>query len=159
MEGLDYRSDSSNADTKRGLIREQILPLLLQLHPAAEENLLRLTREPSPLADLLAAPARSKRLDLGGGSTGVREHDSVWLEQTPVSLDGEVRWGPWRISARERGLKVRGWRAGDRDLPGARGRSRMCSSTPRSPAWSASHGRSSCEDEVVAVPGIVKVEG
>src|SRR5918999_6336730 len=32
--GLEYRTDTSNLDTKRGLIREQILPLLRQLHPA-----------------------------------------------------------------------------------------------------------------------------
>ena len=158
-EGLDYRSDSSNADTKRGLIREQILPLLRQLHPAAEENLLRLTREPSPLAELLAAPVGSKRLDLGGGLTAVREYDSVWLEQTPVALDGEVRWGPWRISARERGLKVRGWRAGDR----LAGRTRKIQDVfvdakiPRSEreSWPlVVRG-----DEVVAVPGIVEAEG
>ncbi len=158
-EGLDYRSDSSNADTKRGLIREQILPLLRQLHPAAEENLLRLTREPSPLAELLAAPVGSKRLDLGGGLTAVREYDNVWLEQTPVALDGEVRWGPWRISARERGLKVRGWRAGDR----LAGRTRKIQDVfvdakiPRSEreSWPlVVRG-----DEVVAVPGIVEAEG
>ena len=158
-EGLDFRKDSSNADTKRGLIREQILPLLRQLHPAAEENLLRLTREPSPLADLLAAPVGSKRLDLGGGLTAVREYDNVWLEQTPVALDGEVRWGPWRISARERGLKVRGWRAGDR----LAGRTRKIQDVfvdakiPRSEreSWPlVVRG-----DEVVAVPGIVEAEG
>ena len=158
-EGLDYRSDSSNADTKRGLIREQILPLLRQLHPAAEENLLRLTREPSPLAELLDAPVGSKRLDLGGGLTAVREYDNVWLEQTPVALDGEVRWGAWRISARERGLKVRGWRAGDR----LAGRTRKIQDVfvdakiPRSEreSWPlVVRG-----DEVVAVPGIVEAEG
>ncbi len=82
-EGLDFRSDSSNADTKRGLIREQILPLLRQLHPAAEENLLRLTREPSPLAELLDAPVGSKRLDLGGGLTAVREYDKRLARADP----------------------------------------------------------------------------
>ena len=157
--GLDYRSDSSNADTKRGLIREQILPLLRQLHPAAEENLLRLTREPSPLADLLASPVGSKRLDLGAGLTAVREYDRVWLEQTPVALDGEVRWGRWRISSRERGLKVRGWRAGDR-LAGRRRKIQdvfVDAKIPRSEreSWPlVVRG-----DEVVAVPGIVEAEG
>ena len=158
-EGLAYRVDSSNSDTKRGLIRDEILPLLRQLHPAAEENLLRLTREPSPLGELLASPVGSKRLDLGGGLTAVREYDSVWLEQTPVALDGEVRWGPWRISARERGLKVRGWRAGDR----LAGRTRKIQDVfvdakiPRSEreSWPlVVRG-----DEVVAVPGIVEAEG
>src|SRR4051794_32396905 len=34
-EGLAFRVDSTNAETKRGLIRDEILPLLRQLHPAA----------------------------------------------------------------------------------------------------------------------------
>jgi tRNA(Ile)-lysidine synthetase-like protein len=157
--GLEFRTDSSNRDTKRGLIREQILPLLRQLHPAAEENLLRLTREPSPLAELLTAPVGSKRVDLGTGLTAVREYDQVWLEQTPVALEGEVRWGEWRISAAERGLKVRGWRPGDR----LAGRSKKIQDVfvdakiPRSEreAWPlVVRG-----DEVVAVPGIVEAEG
>jgi tRNA(Ile)-lysidine synthetase-like protein len=156
---LEYRLDSSNLDTKRGLIREQIIPLLRQLHPAAEENLLRLAREPSPLAELLAAPVGSKRIDLGTGVTAVREYDRVWLEQTPVALEGEVRWGRWRISAEERGLKVRGWRPGDR----LAGRSKKIQDVfvdakiPRSEreAWPlVVRG-----DEVVAVPGIVEAEG
>jgi tRNA(Ile)-lysidine synthetase-like protein len=157
--GLDFRVDSTNRDTKRGLIREQILPLLRQLHPAAEENLLRLTREPSPLAELLTATVGSKRIDLGTGLTAVREYDRVWLEQTPVALEGEVRWGAWRISAAERGLKVRGWRPGDR----LAGRSKKIQDVfvdakiPRSEreAWPlVVRG-----EEVVAVPGIVEAEG
>jgi tRNA(Ile)-lysidine synthetase-like protein len=157
--GLAFRTDASNRDTKRGLIREQILPLLRRLHPAAEENLLRLTREPSPLAELLTAPVGSKRIDLGTGLTAVREYDRVWLEQTPVALEGEVSWGAWRISANERGLKVRGWRPGDR----LAGRSKKIQDVfvdakiPRSEreAWPlVVRG-----DEVVAVPGIVEAEG
>jgi tRNA(Ile)-lysidine synthetase-like protein len=158
-EGLEYRTDTSNPDTKRGLIREQIVPLLRQLHPAAEQNLLRLTRGPSPLAELLAAPVGSRRLDLGGGLTAVREYDRVWLERTPVSLEGEVRWGEWRISASEKGLKVRGWRAGDR-LAGRKKKIQdvfVDAKIPRSEreSWPlVVRG-----DEVVAVPGIVEAEG
>src|SRR4030067_1168819 len=40
--GLEFRRDSSNRDTKRGLIRDEILPLLRRLHPGADENLLAL---------------------------------------------------------------------------------------------------------------------
>jgi tRNA(Ile)-lysidine synthase len=157
--GLAFRTDSSNAETKRGLIREQIVPLLRQLHPSAEANLLRLTREESPLADLLAEPVGSKRLDLGGGVTAVREYDQVWLERTPVVLEGEVRWGRWRISATEQGLKVRGWRPGDR----LAGRTKKIQDVfvdakiPRSEreAWPlVVRG-----DDVVAVPGLVEAEG
>src|SRR5262245_26245605 len=85
---LGFRVDDSNADTKRGLIREEILPLLRRLHPAAEENLLRAldTREtlPPALAELLASPVGSKRVDLGGGLQAVREHERLCLERGPV---------------------------------------------------------------------------
>ena len=43
-EGLDYREDSSNPDTARGVIRGEVLPALRRLHPAAEENILALAR-------------------------------------------------------------------------------------------------------------------
>jgi tRNA(Ile)-lysidine synthase len=116
--GLEFHVDSSNAGTKRGLIRERILPLLRELHPAAEANLLhaldRRDTLPPALAELIASPAGSRRVDLGGGVTAVREYDRLWLEHSPVTLDGEVRWGQWRISSRMPGLKVRGWRPGDR---------------------------------------------
>ena len=44
----------------------------------------------------------------------VREYDRLWLEQGPVDVEGEVSWGEWRISSTLQGLKVRGWRPGDR---------------------------------------------
>jgi tRNA(Ile)-lysidine synthase len=159
-EGLDFRVDSSNRDTKRGLIRDEIVPLLRRLHPAAEENLLRLAQErPSRLDELLASTAGSKRVDLGAGLTAVREYDRVWLERAPVSLEGEVRWGEWRIESELPGLKVRAWRAGDR----LAGRSKKIqdvfvdAKVPRSDreSWPlVVRG-----DEVVAVPGIVEAEG
>jgi tRNA(Ile)-lysidine synthase len=158
--GLEFRTDSSNAGTKRGLIREQILPLLRELHPAAERNLLALLDgDGDDLRDLLAGTGVSRRLDLGGGVSAVREYDSVWLERTPAALDREIAWGPWRISADEKGLKVRGWRPGDR-LAG-RGRKIqdvfVDAKIPRSQreAWPlVVRG-----DEVVCVPGIVAAEG
>jgi tRNA(Ile)-lysidine synthase len=159
-EGLPYREDSSNPDTKRGLIRNEILPRLRQLHPAAERNLLRLAEQrPSKLDELLAEQAGSKRLDLGNGLTAVREYDHVWLEQTPVALDQAVRWGPWRIESELPGLKVRSWRPGDR-LAGRRKKIQdvfVDAKIPRSEreAWPlVVRGR-----EVVAVPGIVDAPG
>jgi tRNA(Ile)-lysidine synthase len=159
-EGLEFRSDPTNRETKRGLIREEILPRLRDLHPAALENLLRLAEErPSSLDELLATTTGSKRLDLGGGVTAVREYEQVWLERTPVALDGEVRWGGWRIASELPGLKVRTWRAGDR----LAGRSKKIqdlfvdAKIPRSAreTWPlVVRG-----DEVVAVPGIVEAEG
>jgi tRNA(Ile)-lysidine synthase len=158
--GLDFRTDTSNADTKRGLIRDEILPRLRELHPAADQNLLRLAQgERSALDELLASTSGSKRLDLGSGLTAVREYDSVWIERTPVALEGEVRWGDWRIAADVPGLKVRAWRAGDR-LAGRKRKIQdvfVDAKIPRSAreSWPlVVRG-----DEVVAVPGIVEAEG
>jgi tRNA(Ile)-lysidine synthase len=161
-EGLDFRRDTSNPDSKRGLIRERILPLLLQLHPGAEGNLLRLADRktaPPELVQLLESIEGSTRLDLGSGRAVVREYDQVWLERSPVVLDGEVRWGAWRIASDRKGLKVRGWRPGDR----LAGRTKKIQDVfvdakiPRSEreAWPLVVKG----DEVVAVPGIIEAEG
>jgi tRNA(Ile)-lysidine synthase len=162
-EQLGFRTDSSNRETKRGLIRTEILPLLRRLHPAAERNLLRLADERAPLspelADLLDSPVGSRRLDLGDGLTAVREYERLWLERTPVALEGRVDWGPWRIESELPGLKVRGWRPGDR----LAGRSKKIQDVfvdakiPRSErdGWPlVVRGK-----EVLAVPGIVEAEG
>jgi tRNA(Ile)-lysidine synthetase-like protein len=160
VEGLPFRHDSSNPETKRGLIRDEILPLLRRLHPAAERNLLRLAEQrPSKLDQLLADQTGSTRLDLGDGLTAVREYERVWLEQTPVTLDRSVRWGPWHIESELPGLKVRSWRPGDR-LAGRRKKIQdvfVDAKIPRSQreAWPlVVRGR-----EVVAVPGIVEAAG
>ena len=155
--------DSSNAGTTRGLIRHEILPLLERLHPAARENILRALDErrtlPPALAELLDAPVASKRVDLGGGVQAVREHDRLWLERARSSSRARCDWGGWRIEAELPGLKVRGWRPGDR----LAGRSKKIQDVfvdakiPRSDreGWPlVVRG-----DEVVAVPGIVEAEG
>ena len=162
-EGLEFRIDSSNRETKRGLIREEVLPLLRQLHPAADENLLRALDErallPPAVAELLASVAGSKRVDLGGGLQAVREYDRLWLEHGPVELRGEVRWGPWRIASDLPGLRVRAWRPGDR-LAGRRKKIQdvfVDAKVPRSEreSWPlVVRG-----DDVVAVPGIVDSPG
>ena len=158
-ENLPYRVDRSNPDTKRGLIREEILPLLRRLHPAADSNLYRLSLArtmPPAVAQLLESPAGSKRLDLGNGVMLVREYDRAWLELAPVALEGEVRWGEWRIESGLPGLKVRGWRPGDR-LAGRKKKIQdvfVDAKIPRSDreAWPlVVRG-----DEVLAVPGIVE---
>jgi tRNA(Ile)-lysidine synthase len=161
-EGLDFRRDTSNPQSKRGLIRDEILPLLRRLHPAAEGNLLRLADRktaPPELVRLLESIDGSTRLDIGAGRQIVREYERVWLERSPVALDREVRWGEWRITADDKDLKVRGWRPGDR----LAGRSKKIqdvfvdAKVPRSEreAWPlVVRG-----DEVVAVPGLVEADG
>ena len=157
---MPFRVDASNAETKRGLIREQIVPLLRELDERAEQNLLALAEaRPSRLDALLASSEGSARVDLGGGLQAVREYDRVWLERGPVPLAGEVRWGPWRITSSLPGLHVRGWRAGDR-LAGRRKKVQdvfVDAKVPRSEreAWPlVVRG-----DDVVAVPGIVEAAG
>jgi tRNA(Ile)-lysidine synthase len=162
--GLAYRTDTSNDDTKRGLIRREILPALRRLHPAADANLLRALEEratlPPALAELLASPEGSKRVDLGGGVQAVREYERLWLERGPVALgENVVRWGEWRIESELGGLKVRAWRAGDR-LAGRRKKIQdvfVDAKIPRSDrdTWPlVVRG-----NEVVAVPGIVEAPG
>ena len=157
---MPFRIDSSNPDTKRGLIRERIVPLLRELDERAEQNLLALAEgRPSRLDALLASTEGSGRVDLGGGLQAVREYDRVWLERGPVPLAGVVRWGPWRITSSLPGLHVRGWRAGDR-LANRTKRVQdvfVDAKVPRSEreAWPlVVRG-----DEVVAVPGLVEAAG
>jgi tRNA(Ile)-lysidine synthase len=161
--GIEFRLDSSNPATTRGLIRREILPLLEQIHPAARENILRSleTRRtiPPALAELLDTPAASRRIDLGGGLQAVREHDRLWLERGPVTLEGEVAFGGWLIRSELPGLIVRGWRPGDR----LAGRSKKIQDVfvdakiPRSDreGWPlVVRG-----NDVVAVPGVVEADG
>jgi tRNA(Ile)-lysidine synthase len=165
--GISFRVDSSNPDTKRGLIRSEILPLLRRLHPAAERSLLALSEErprlprtvEQNLLALLASRDGSKRIDLGSGLLAVREYDRLWLEESPVPLRGRVRWGPWTIESELPGLHVRTWRAGDR----LAGRSKkvqdlfVTAKVPRSEreSWPlVVRG-----DEVVVVPGVAAARG
>jgi tRNA(Ile)-lysidine synthase len=161
--GIAFRVDSSNPETVRGLIRREILPLLEQIHPSARENILRSLEQrrtlPPALAELLAAPPGSRRVDLGGGMQAVREHDRLWLESGPVVLRGVVEWGGWQIRSTLPGLVVRGWRPGDR----LAGRTRKIqdvfvdAKVPRSDreGWPLVVRGA----EVLAVPGIVEAEG
>jgi tRNA(Ile)-lysidine synthase len=160
-ESLEYRVDSSNPDTKRGLIRDEILPLLEQLHSGARRNLLRLAdaqpRLPRGLEETLAALLEttegSAAADLGRGIRARREYEEVTLER------GAVTFGPWRIESEVPGLKVRTWRPGDR-LAGRRRKIQdvfVDAKIPRSQRhdWPlVVRG-----DEVVAVPGVVDAPG
>ena len=157
---LPYRLDASNADTKRGLVRTELLPLLDRLDPRSRASLLALAEgRPSlprrlerTLAELLASRQGTRRADLGGGVRAVRAYDVLRLE-------GTITWGPWRISADAPGLEVRSRRPGDR-LAGRRKKVQdllVDAKVPRDErdAWPlVVRG-----DEVVAVPGIAEAPG
>jgi tRNA(Ile)-lysidine synthase len=158
--GLEYRVDSSNAGTKRGLIREEILPLLRRLHPGAEQNLLALAEErprlprtlERTLAELLESSDGTKVADLGGGVRAVREYDELRLE-------GQVRFGAWRIESSRAGLVVRTRRPGDR-LAGRRKKVQdlfVDAKVPREArdSWPVVVSG----DDVVIVPGVASAPG
>jgi tRNA(Ile)-lysidine synthase len=158
--GLAFRSDSSNADTKRGLIRSEILPLLRRLHPGAERNLLALASGPSrlprsleqTLAELLSSTEGTKEADLGDGVRAVREYDELRLE-------GRVSFGPWRIESSLPGLTVRPRRPGDR-LAGRRKKVQDLFVDAKVPARQRDEWPLVVSgDEVVSVPGIADAPG
>jgi tRNA(Ile)-lysidine synthase len=166
-ESLSFRSDSSNPDTIRGLIRGEILPALRRLHPAAEENILALGRErprlprglERALLDLLASREGSSSVDLGPALKAVREYDHVYLEQGPLPLVGRVRFGPWTLETELDGLQVRCFKPGDR-LAGRKKKIQdvfVDAKVPRSQrrSWPLV----TRDDEIVAVPGIVAAPG
>ena len=158
--GLPYREDSSNPGTKRGLVRERILPLLEELDPRARASLLALADErprlprnlERTLSELLASREGMKAADLGGGVRAVREYGSLRLE-------GSVQWGPWTIESDAPGLEVRSRQPGDR-LAGRRKKVQdllVDAKVPRAErdGWPlVVHG-----GEVVAVPGVAEAPG
>ncbi len=101
--GLAYREDSSNPGTKRGLIRNEILPLLEQLDPRARASLLSLADE-SPrlprtlertLVELLAGRDGTKSADLGG-----RRPRGAGVRHAPARGLGRVGAVDDRVGAR-----------------------------------------------------------
>ena len=160
QQGLAFRADSSNANTKRGLIRAEILPLLERLDSRARANLLALAEaEPRlprtlerALAGLLASRDGTRAADLGGGLRAVREYDTLRLE-------GPVTWGPWTLLPQREGLAVRSRRPGDR-LAGRRKKVQdlfvdLKVAKGERDAWPiVVHG-----EDVVAVPGVAEAAG
>ncbi|HET8741932.1 MAG TPA: tRNA lysidine(34) synthetase TilS [Gaiella sp.] len=113
--GFAWRTDTTNPATKRGLIRDRVLPLLEELDPRARRSLLALAEErprlprrlEASLVGLLASREGTRSADLGGGVRAVRTYDTLRLE-------GAVTWGPWRLESDRPGLVVRSRRPGDR---------------------------------------------
>ena len=157
---VPFRVDASNPDSKRGLIRNEILPLLRRLHPGADLNLLALAEErprlprglERTLVELLSSTAGTKSADLGAGVRAVREYDTVRLE-------GRVSFGPWLLESDVPELIVRTRLPGDR-LAGRRKKVQdlfVDAKVPRAErnAWPLVVSG----DEVVAVPGIAEAPG
>lgn len=157
---LPYREDSSNPDSKRGLIRNEILPLLEQLDPRARSSLLALADErprlprtlERTLAELLDGRDGTKAADLGAGVRAVREYGTLRLE-------GSVEWGPWTLESELPGLEVRTRRPGDR-LAGRRKKVQdlfVDAKVPRAERddWPLVVSG----DEVIAVPGVAAAPG
>ena len=158
--GLLYREDTSNPDTKRGLIRNEILPLLERLDPRARASLLSLADErprlprtlEQTLAELLASRDGTKAADLGARRP-----------RRPRVRDAAAR-GVGRVGAvdarvRPAGLEVRARRPGDR-LAGRRKKVQdllVDAKVPRAErdAWPLVVSG----DEVVAVPGVAEAPG
>ncbi|MGI9112658.1 MAG: tRNA lysidine(34) synthetase TilS [Gaiellaceae bacterium] len=158
--GLPFRVDSSNAGTKRGLIRAELLPLLDRLDGRARANLLALAEEAPrlprtlerTLVELLSSHAGTKSADLGNGLRAAREYGSLRLE-------GAVVWGPWTLESAAAGLEVRGRRPGDR-LAGRRKKVQdllVDAKVPKAErdGWPLVVSG----EEVVAVPGLAEAPG
>jgi hypoxanthine phosphoribosyltransferase len=98
--GLRTRSDSTNGATKRGLIRNRLLPLLEELDPRARASLLALAAErprlpralEASLVGLCSSLEGTRSADLGGGVRAVRAYDEL-----PLAAAG----GPARREAPE----------------------------------------------------------
>jgi tRNA(Ile)-lysidine synthase len=157
---LPVRIDATNPETARGLIRDEILPLLRRLHPGAEANLRALGDErprlprglEESLVELLGSRAGTKAADLGGGVRAVREYATLRLE-------GAVEWGPWTIEAARDDLEVRARRPGDH-LAGRRKKVQDLLVDAKVPkAERETWPVVVCADEVVAVPGIAVAPG
>ncbi len=159
--GLPVRQDSSNGDTARGLIRDEILPALRRLHPGADANLRALgERRPRlpralerSLVELLSSRDGTKTADLGGGRRAVREYDVLRLE-------GTVRWGPWVLSSDRPGLAVRARRPGDR-IAGRRRKLQDVFVDAKVPRGEREAWPVVVDDEgaVVVVPGLAEAPG
>ena len=160
-QALPVRTDSTNGDTKRGLVRERLLPLLEELDPRARANLLAVGSErprlpralERSLVELCSSLEGRRSADLGAGIRAVRAYDELRLE-------GAVAWGPWRLESDRPGLVVRSRRPGDR-LAGRRRKVQdvmVDAKVPRDerdswPLVATTGG------EVVAVPGLAEAPG
>ena len=96
--GLPWREDASNAASARGRIRDVILPALRELHPAAEDNILRtldLLRDEAAVLDAAVSDA----LGGGGAGAGGRRPASTLRRSRPRSRGSSCNGSPTRPPA------------------------------------------------------------
>ena len=159
--GLPVRADSTNADTKRGLIRERLLPLLEELDPRARANLLALAAE----RPRLPRRARARRSSSSarrakGRARRSRRRRPRRARLRRAAARGGRQLGPLAARERPAGLVVRSRRPGDR-LAGRRRKVQdvlVDAKVPRDerdgwPLVATTGG------EVVAVPGLAEAPG
>ena len=159
--GSSSASTRRTRDTKRGLVRDEILPLLRRLHPGAERNLLALAEERPRLPRALERTLAELLSSTDGHEVGRPRATASARCASTTSCDSRERsaFGPWRLES---------------GTPGPR-RAHAASRRPaRGPAQEGAgslRGREGAEgrarrlaarrlgDEVVAVPGIAEAPG
>ncbi len=94
--GLEYRSDSSNADTSltRNRIRHTLLPRIeLEFNPAFGESLLRLSRSATDVHELLLDVAHTAAVEcVSGNAIDVEEFGLAHGAVRPLIIDLAVEW-------------------------------------------------------------------
>jgi tRNA(Ile)-lysidine synthase len=146
--GLPWVEDPSNASDRyaRNRLRHEVLPILREIHPAADANILRTLElladaDAAALARLGVPPARAREvlalrqgaIDLSDGRRAVARYGEIAVEHPPpavaLEVPGSVAWGGGSVLATvgEDGLalpgavEVRAWRPGDRMRPAGLG--------------------------------------
>ena len=136
--GLAFRTrQRPTRDTTRGLIRNEILPLLRRLHPAAEENILAAARAPARLPRGVEETLLALLADRAGSRqrrpsrTGITRHPRI-RRADPRARPCPL--GP--VGTRRTTSRVCRYGPGDRAIgsPGGARSCKTCSPTPRSRA-------------------------
>ena len=159
--GSPVRVDATNPETARGLIRDEILPLLRRLHPGRRGEPARARRgAAAPAARPRGVARRAARLAGGNEGGRPRRRRPRRARVRRAAARGHGRVGA--VDARGRARRSRGagpaaggssGRAPQEGAGSARGREGAESASATTGRWS------STADEVVAVPGIAVAPG
>ena len=159
--GLAYREDTSNAGTKRGLIRNEILPLLERLDPRAR-SVPALARRRAPAGCRARSSGRSPSCWRAATGRGRPTSAPASAPSASTGRSGSrARSSGGRGRSRPSGPGSRSGHAGRGIVSQAAGRKcRICSWTRRCRGRSATRWPLVVSgDEVVAVPGVAEAPG